>query len=421
MIPFLILAAVITGLVLMHTTRPLWRGRAASADDQVPVALYREHLQRLERDLAAGRVDKKEAEGLRAQLERELLEQIHEADPPAMSSQHRAVAVALSLFVIAVSVAVYLQLGRPDSLLPEQQVDHTTVEGTAPALDDAVSGLAARLEANPNNVDDWLLLGRSYAAMDRWSEARDALARARELAPQRADILVDYAEVLGRLNGARLEGEPMTLLQRALRLEPNNPKALWLLGMGMYQVGEFSRAADTWDRLLATMPPEEPARAALEKQIAQARAQSGDPSSIAPAADSPAGAPANDDPPVATNLPETPGTSLEVEVSLAPEFAAQLDGTETLFVFARVPDGPPMPLAVQRMPLPRFPVRVVLHESMAMMPDMSLATFPQVVVGARISRAGTAAAQPGDLQVLSDIVTVDRDEAVRLVIDAVVE
>jgi cytochrome c-type biogenesis protein CcmH len=88
-------------------------------------------------------------------------------------------------------------------------------------------------------------------------------------------------------------------------------------------------------------------------------------------------------------------------VKLAPELAAKASPTDTVFIFARAANGPPMPLAVLRKQVRDLPVTFALDDTMAMMPAMKLSDFPQVVVGARISKSANATPQPGDLQGIS--------------------
>jgi len=430
MIFFWLLAALFVVAIMFQVLRPLWFGQNATADDQIPLSVYRERLQRLERDVEAGRLDPKEADTVREQLGKELLEQVEDADPPAEPARHRSMALIVSATVAALAIGIYLSLGNPDAVTHTEHVTPAEItvaapgDGTpAPSLQDAVGGLEARLRENPDNVEDWLLLGRSYAAMDRWNEATEAIKTALDLAPERADVTVDYAEALARLQGAQLQGEPRRLLEHALELDPVNAKAAWLLGMAYYQAGEYSDAADLWEGLLADIPADNPAAEALAKQVADARQLAGEPVSEvsptpAPATAQPAAQPVTE--PAAPAASQS-GASITVQVDLAPELTGQVTGTETLFVFARAATGPAMPLAVQRMGTRRFPVTVTLDESMAMMPEMSLSNFPEVVLGARISQSGNVQSQTGDLEGLSEPIPSDTTQPVRLVIDRVIE
>ena len=114
------------------------------------------------------------------------------------------------------------------------------------------------------------------------------------------------------------------------------------------------------------------------------------------------------------------GPQLTLRVSLDPALARQVKPDAVLFVFARAENGPPMPLAIQRIAASELPTTLVLDDSMGMIPAMKLSGFPKVVVGARISASGNASAQPGDLQILVSGVDTARKEPLDLIINSVV-
>jgi cytochrome c-type biogenesis protein CcmH len=111
---------------------------------------------------------------------------------------------------------------------------------------------------------------------------------------------------------------------------------------------------------------------------------------------------------------------LTVQVALDPKLVDRLDPAATLFVFARAASGPPMPLAIQRLKASQLPLTVTLDEGNGMLPNLRLSMFPQVVIGARVSKSGNAMPQSGDLQALSPPTDVQRKEPIALVIDQVV-
>jgi cytochrome c-type biogenesis protein CcmH len=173
-----------------------------------------------------------------------------------------------------------------------------------------------------------------------------------------------------------------------------------------------------WERLLPLLPPGENVTESVREQIAQARAHAGMPPAAGAAA--PVAASAAPEP-SATPTDATGAAKLVVEIDIAPELKAQLGANDVLYVFARAPQGPKMPLAIQRMPVSSFPVTVTLDDSMGMMPSMKLSSVPEVVVGARVSKTGVANAQSGDFEVISAPVTLATQSAtLRLTINSVV-
>lgn len=311
-------------------------------------------------------------------------------------------AIAIALLIPAATVVLYTGLGTPEAL------DETGENRQAREINQSLSRLARRLERNPDDIQGWTTLGLTYKRMEEFSSAEQALRRARSLAPDDPDIAVELAETL--LFGSRqprLPTEARHLLEQALEIRPDNQKALWLLGMDAFQNGDFQGALDYW-RKLETILPEGSVRASVRQQIARAEQHAGQPPPTAP--------PQSDD-----STDEAPGPRIAVSVSLDPALAGKVSGNETLFVYARATQGPPMPLAIRRLSASELPVTIVLDTEDAMMPDMNLAGAEQVMINARISASGQATPQPGDLMGESGPATVADSPAVEVRIDQVVE
>jgi cytochrome c-type biogenesis protein CcmH len=298
---------------------------------------------------------------------------------------------ALAALGIA-TFALYRVVGTPDALNPAAQVAPTTLE-------EAVAQLEAELKKHPNEPEGWRLLGKSYTAQERYPEARAAFDRAIKLLPDNADLLVEAAQARMFADPQRkLGSDEVTLLYRALTIEPNHQRARWFLGVSQRQNGQQAEAAKTWEPLLAQVDAN--AAAALRTQINTARAEAGLPL-----------------------LPEAPASPalLTVVVDIAPELKAKLSAGDTLFVFARQAGGPPMPVAAKRMPATAFPVSVALSDSDSPMPTMKLSQAGNVELVARISKAGDVAAKPGDLEATALKAEVKPGAEYSLRIDKVVE
>jgi cytochrome c-type biogenesis protein CcmH len=285
-------------------------------------------------------------------------------------------------------------------------------------MEAAVAGLVAKLEANPDNSSGWALLGRAYQSMGKFAEARDALKRALDLESGNHELTVEYAQALALSGeGRRIAGESRALIEGVLKADPDHQRALWLIGISDYQAGDYTAAIAAWNRLLPALPPESDIAASVRTQIAEAQRLGGS----NPAAGAGSTAPPTDTPPApGPSTPADQGPRLTVSVSLDPALQDRLDPAATLFVYARAENGPPMPLAIQRLPASALPARVTLDDSMGMLPSMKLSMFEKVVIGARISSSGNAQAQSGDLQTLSDGIEVSRTTPIDLVIDSVV-
>ena len=282
-----------------------------------------------------------------------------------------------------VALGVYFVVGSPRMI--EREAEHAV---TAQQVEGMVSRLAAKLRENPDDIDGWKLLGRSYAALGRFSESADAYARAATRAPRDPQLLVDFADALGMARGQSLQGEPEKLVLRALEIDPSNLKGLALAGTAAYERKDFDRAARYWRRMLPLVPAGSEDARAIQANVDEALAMKG-------------------------------SRVLRGEVRLAEKLKGSVSPDDTVFIFARAAEGPPMPLAVLRKRVRDLPMAFALDDSMAMAPAAKLSNFPRVVVSARVSKSGQAAPQPGDLQGASAAVANDA-KGVRVVIDSVV-
>jgi len=411
---------------------PLQRARPTPAVSRntVNADIFQERLAELERDKQEGRLDEEQCALLRKELERTLLTDIPADQQQANASHaqlfHWAGIVALGIPVLAlgfyyftayrgeasdwISVqaqfedAVMQAIHQPDALPEKAQ------------LSDFTRVLQARvLQEGFDEPDSLYLLGRSYLELGQLQGALMVLARAYALDPQQPQIMLAYAQAMILAHDGRLNRSSTQLLQQVLQIAPDHQGALMLLGFGAFNSGSYEQAIMAWQRLLDLRDPASEGAQLLSNGIARAqamlteRAQAN--TATVPLRPAPAQEPTPD-----------PGPRIEVTVDLAPNLLERLSPEDTLFIFAKAAEGPPMPLAAVRQPAGGFPVRVVLDDSQAMMPALKLSGFKQVIVGARISKAGSVTVQAGDLQGSSGLLElVDGMQSVGLTIDQVVK
>ncbi len=344
----------------------------------------------------------------------------------AAAGPSRRLWLGLGAFVVVFGLAGYAWLGNPAGLAvapgsapPAQDSAHDNAKMLALA-----EGLAQKLQTRPDDAEGWTMLGRSYSALGRFDDARQAFSKAMQLRPNDASALVDYADVLAVGQGNKLEGEPARLIARALQLDPNHGKGLALTGTMAFDKGDFTQAAQLWERALRNMEPGSPMAQRLQGALDEARQRAGlpalaaTPATQAPGSTSPAGSagssmagsaaasPASPAPAAPGALAAPAAQSVQVRVSLAPALAAKASPEDTVYIFARPVSGGKAPLAIVRKQVKDLPLDVTLDDSMAMSPALRLSGAKQVVVGARISKSGNAMAQSGDLQGLSPPVDV---------------
>ena len=387
---FLVVAAVMTAIALAWVLPPLLRRRPRDGGverDASNLALLRDQLSELDADLRSGTLSAEQYSRARSELERRVLEETVSERPGADSGGRtgRWAAVALAVLIPASAALLYLQIGSPDALSPQRTLPgHPEV--TMDQIEGMVARLEARLEQNPGDAQGWVLLARSNLVLRRFPEAAKAYARAVALVTDNADLYADYADALAMTQGQRLQGEPERLIAQALKLDPDNVKALALAGTVAFEKNDYNGAIAHWERILKVAPADSGLVASIRDSIAEARLRAGG-TEKSPAAREPTAAPAR---------AEVSGT-----VRLAPELASRAAPTDTVFIFARPVSGPRVPLAVLRKQVRDLPAAFRLDDSMAMAPTSKLSDHPQVVVGARISKSGQPAAQPGDLEGLT--------------------
>ncbi|HEX6530770.1 MAG TPA: c-type cytochrome biogenesis protein CcmI [Burkholderiales bacterium] len=388
MTAFWLAGAALAAVALVLVLRPFLFRRSASSVSRrdANVSIHRDQLRELDADLKSGLLAPADYERSRRELEARALEDAARPDSAPATPARRALAWGLGAGIPAFALALYLVIGSPGALSPADDMHAVTVQ----QLGSMVERLAAKLRENPDDVDGWKLLGRSYAVLGRYPESADAYAKAAVRAPRDAQLLADFADVLAMARGQSLDGEPEKLVERALELDPNNLKALALSGTAAYARKDFARAAAQWERMLALVPPDGEDARAIRENVQEARKLAG-----------------------------VPRKELTGRVALSPKVKAQAGPDDTVFIFARAVDGPPMPLAVKRVKVRELPVAFALDDSMAMAPGLTISAHPRVVVVARISRSGGPTAQPGDLQGASGPVANDA-QGVSVTIDSVV-
>ncbi|HEY4213632.1 MAG TPA: hypothetical protein VGM84_19295 [Steroidobacteraceae bacterium] len=251
-----------------------------------------------------------------------------------------------------------------------------------------VARLARRLEKNPNDMDGWLKLGRSYTVLEQYPLAVRSFERADRLAGgKNAEALVGEAQALILSDETQLDSRAGKLIEQALKIDPNDGKALFFGGAAAIRRGEFAQAKERFTRLLALNPPDN-VRNLLNQQIAAIDQQ------VAASGAGGAGASA----PHAGSTPAAPGQgspAVRVKVTLSPSVSSSAAAEAPLFVFVRDPTQPGPPLAVKRLES-HFPQTVELTTSDSMVPGRVIAAGQKVQVVARIARSGNPLAGKGD-------------------------
>jgi cytochrome c-type biogenesis protein CcmH len=289
---FWVICAVMVAIALAFVLPPLLatdESKPVDESKEANVSVYRDQLTELEADLRNGIIAPDQYQQDRDSIERRMLEDVSTVKEtaakaaPAAPDLRPAGAVALAIPVIA--IVFYLQIGNPhlspqgrpqpppesaaaQSSQPDSQMTQQNVEAN-------VAALAKRLQQNPNDVQGWTMLGRSYTSMEKYKEASDAYAKATALKSDDADLWADYAFAMAMANGQHLQGQPQELIKKSLQLDADNAKGLELAGSAAFETKNYKEAIDYWQRLLAKTPAGSELAQTISQRINEARKLAG--------------------------------------------------------------------------------------------------------------------------------------------------
>jgi cytochrome c-type biogenesis protein CcmH len=428
---FYLAAATLVVVALLLLLRPWWlSGRRVVSADFLPAlnaAIHRDRLAELERDHLNGTLSASGLAEAREELQRQLLDDTAAAEVVTSSDAvGRRSGVVIAILLPLLAVGLYALLGSPAAVLPVA----VQAQRAAADMEQLAAKLAQKMEQNPDNPEGWAMLARSYKSLGRWDDAERAYARIGPQLEKSAELLAEVAEMLVQKNNG-FDARSRELVQKALRLEPDNMLALFLGGGEAFDAGRYPAAVEYWAKLLPRLEPGSEDAQMVESSIAMARERSGGgkkpaiargdvaPGTVVPQDDVHRGVAK----PAAEKGPAKPAanagaTSVSGRVELAAALKGKAAPDDVVFIFARAVDGPRMPLAALRSKVADLPLDFVLDDSQAVMPGSNLSSAQQVRVEVRISKTGTAMPGKGDLTGKSAAVKPGA-KGVRVVIDQI--
>lgn len=387
---------------------------------ELNISIFKQRMLELKSEKDDGIIDADQFDRACEELEHSLLfdvdaETEHTVIMREQSPASRKVtAVLIVILLPATAIPLYLHFGSPKLVDASPVVEETVVAGTN-TMQEAVAMLVQKLQQEPENIEGWVLLAKSYVVLGRIDDAVSAYDRAYRLNPQDPNVMVDYAEMKARANNGDISGEPMRMLRMALAVEPNHPKALWIMGIISFNDQDYASAIIHWEQLQSTLDAGSEDAEFVQQKIDEARgklAGAGDAAPVAQARPATATEPATQQP-VASK-------GVKVMVSLADSLISRVKPDATVFIFAQAVNGPRMPMAALRVQVKDLPLSAVLDDSMAMGPMAKISSVKEVNISARISLSGNTTASSGDLQGTAGPATVGGATPVNIVIDQVV-
>jgi cytochrome c-type biogenesis protein CcmH len=291
MIVFWLICGVFVAIALAFVLPPLLQTAPDEVDEnnRNNVDVYRDQLSELQADLKNGIISPEQYQQDRDEIEGRLLADVSATEKPHSAKSKEPAAgrgpgYAIALAIPVIAIAMYLQVGNSAAIsgvvsAPVQAPFANNSQGngefTPQRIEANIAALAKRLEQNPGDAQGWIMLGRSYTAVEKYREASDAYAKATALKPDDADLWADYAFAMAMGNGQRIQGPPLDLVKKALKLDPENPKALELAGSAAFEAKNYKEALDYWQRLLQKTPPESELGRVLSQRINEAKSLAG--------------------------------------------------------------------------------------------------------------------------------------------------
>jgi cytochrome c-type biogenesis protein CcmH len=373
--------------------------------------LFQQRLSELKSDIENGLLSGSDEDKVKKEYQLALLEQ--EKNNSALdnssnreSSSSTITAGLLLLLIPLFSIGLYNHLGQPQlinqsSLLSEFNNANSSEEKLA-SVEKMLTQLEQRLINEPDDVDGWLMLTNSYSTLERYPEALRAVDNLYRLRNNDPTVLIRYADIMSLANGGIYAGKPTELINEALKLDPENANGLWLAGLAASERGDINDAVNYWKRLIPKLEedskPQQQIKEFIQLAINQVDGEQKDDG----------------------QLENSPTTSqehrIQVNVSLSPELINEVNGEDTVFIYAHAISGPPMPIAILHKKVSDLPIDAILDDSSAMIPNNKLSLHEQVKLTARISKSGNAKPEPGDLYGSMDSVKTNQNKPLSLII-----
>lgn len=267
--------ALMTAAAIFAILLPLGFGARAPADGR-EVAVYKDQLTEIERDVSTGLIGKAEAEAARVEIGRRLLAaDAQERDLPVRSAtgMRRAVAVLALIGLPVLALSIYLPLGSPQ--LPDfPLLARKTAPGGAQPMEALVNQVEQHLAKNPTDARGWTVLAPVLARLGRGDDAVRAYRNALTYGGDKPALRADLGEVLAAIAGGVVTAEAKAEFERAHADDADEPKANYYLGVAAEQDGRKADAAAIWRAMLDKAPADAPWRQLVQASLGRVGGQS---------------------------------------------------------------------------------------------------------------------------------------------------
>lgn len=371
------MVAALLLLAIAIVAIPLWLNRPVDNidDEQRNVPLVRLQLADLKQQLQDGLINQDQYDSYYQELTLTLQADLQPTSSTQPNGSGRWMIAVIAVFLPLLSLMLYLQLGEPEALQKAQIVEQN--QQSQANFRAMIPQLIERLKQNPEDMKGWFMLGRTYIYLDDYPRAEQVFAKLYQFQPDNVEVLINYANALAMNNNGQFTGLPEELIEKALKLAPDDENTLWIAGMAKAEAGEVDQAKQLWQKLLQRLPADSSGRAQVEQMLSELDSQM-----------------SNND---RASADTANSIQIPVQVSLSDSLKAHAQAEQTVFIYAQAITGPKMPLAIVKKKVSDLPISISLNDSMAMQPGLHLADFKELRLLAKVSQSGTAMTQKGDL------------------------
>jgi cytochrome c-type biogenesis protein CcmH len=393
-------------LMLCVTAYLLWvllrQGKVITHASQVAAnaKVYREQILDLDREHESGHISDAEWQQSRDELSMRLLEDTAAQDDPQARQEKPAIwtAVVVAVALPVAAISMYMWVGEPDALNPlalkaPEKADQQELIKMADSL-------AKKLNEKPDNLQGWVMLGRTYRTIEQFDLAVTAYDRALSLSAD-DDLKLERVEVLAMKAQGNFEGEPWNVIREILQRDSQHYGALLMAGSASYAHGQYAEALKFWRQARKSLTADNPDVPGLEDAIASVQQKLGMPAQTtaapAPLDKSTQSTPGSAGSVSSSESPANAGLTVSGQVFIADVQKRNVKPSDVVFVYATPANGDRMPLAIFKTTVAQLPLAFTLDDSSAMRPDRKISSAGEVLLKARVSKSGNAMPQSGDL------------------------
>lgn len=378
MILFWLSFALLSLTAIMFVVWPALRLKVTSDPvDRIAtnVSVFNERMQEVEQEWKRGDISDADYQAQKIELEATLWDDVQVVDTEPAHARYRLWLLGLSLFIPAIALLLYGYLGSYREVALSKAIEQSVTASSPQAREQSYENVIARLleitQANPNQADNWFLLGEFYMQMKQYALAADAFGHAVSIQSNDADAVAQYAQALYFAENNKLTFAVTSAVDQALKINPNQPTALGLAGITAFENKNYLKAIGYWQQILLLVGDQDPGSQSLRDGIAAAK-----------------------------ELLQKEGKwpSLNVQVTIDP--SVHITPEQWIFVYARLP-GERKPVAIARLKAMDLPPTVVLDDTLRMPNGDTLSSAGKVEVVVRLSDTGAAQPAAGDKQVIS--------------------